>query len=165
MTFFYLFNTILLIGLAFLIFLLSRQSKEKGLPLAIFPKIIQPGRHNSRKNLKCHFAFFCLNFTSEYIEPQNIYIIKFSITVWPFGESKKNKVLHFIFFIVSENKGVINHNMTPNNTWKSLKVNTSSRFINKNESFFQVTNNKTCFIFLIYPLIYRSELSFPFHSG
>ena len=64
MTFFYLFNTIMLIGLAFLIFL-SRQSKEKGLPLDIFPKITQPGIHNSRKNSQMSFCLVCLNFISE----------------------------------------------------------------------------------------------------
>ena len=56
MTFFYLFSTILLIGLAFLVFLLSRQSKKKGLPLDIFPKIAQLGIHSSRKNPQMSFC-------------------------------------------------------------------------------------------------------------
>lgn len=64
MTFFYLFNTIMLTGLAFLIFL-SRQSKEKGLPLDIFSKITQPGTHNSRKNPQMSFCLVCLNFIFE----------------------------------------------------------------------------------------------------
>lgn len=105
MTFFYLFKTMLLIGLAFLIYLLSRQSKKKGLPFDIIPKITQPGIQKSWETPQMSFCLFCLNFVCEYVEPQENYIIKFSITTErPFGESKKNEVRYFILLLFQKTR-------------------------------------------------------------
>lgn len=106
MTFFYLFSTILLIGLAFLVFLLSRQSKEKGLHLDIFPKITQLGIHSSRKNPQMSFLP-CLNFIWVCRTPQKNYNIKFSITVWSFGEPNKNKIIDFIPLLFQKARGKV----------------------------------------------------------